>query len=101
MKRLEEIVSENDALEVTIQIVDYSKAGLDYENCRLFYRYYGFQTWESIRLEETTEAEIFFANMIGKSGDMIEYFVQAKSCSGMCETMPPVAPKGTYKVTIK
>ncbi|TGA61232.1 peptidylarginine deiminase, partial [Clostridioides difficile] len=55
----------------------------------------------SIMLEETTEAEIFFANMIGKSGDMIEYFVQAKSCSGMCETMPPVAPKGTYKVTIK
>lgn len=101
VKRLEEIVSENDALEVTIQIVDYSKAGLDYENCRLFYRYYGFQTWESIMLEETTEAEIFFANMIGKSGDMIEYFVQAKSCSGMCETMPPVAPKGTYKVTIK
>lgn len=100
VKRLDEIVSEKIPLEVTVQIVDYSKKGLDSENCRLYYRYCGTNTWKSMKLEKTSDPEIFYGKLSGKPGDRIEYYVQAKSNSGKIETMPRVAPKGTYTVTV-
>lgn len=71
VRRLEEEEPANQVLDIHVNIVDYSKAGL------------------------------IKGSLMGKPGDTIEYYVAAESKSGRKETMPRVAPKGTYKVHIR
>lgn len=101
VRRLEDEENAGKILDIPVNIVDYSKAGLLEDSLKLYYRKNGAREWSSQPLEATNDRELFLGSLTGKSGDTIEYYVEAQSKSGRKETMPRVAPKGTYKVQIK
>lgn len=101
VRRLEEEEPANQVLDIHVNIVDYSKAGLIEGSLKLYYREAGGTEWNCQPLETTNDRELFLGSLMGKPGDTIEYYVAAESKSGRKETMPRVAPKGTYKVHIR
>ena len=101
VRRLEEEEPANQVLDIHVNIVDYSKAGLIKGSLKLYYREAGGTEWNCQPLETTNDRELFLGSLMGKPGDTIEYYVAAESKSGRKETMPRVAPKGTYKVHIR
>ena len=101
VRRLEEEEPANQVLDIHVNIVDYSKAGLIEGSLKLYYRDAGGTEWNCQPLETTNDRELFLGSLMGKPGDTIEYYVAAESKSGRKETMPRVAPKGTYKVHIR
>lgn len=100
VKRIDKKVKLSDSYTVETTIIDYSKKGVTQAN--LYWRVKGGVEWISEELEVKEDKNHYSADIKGlKSGQMIEYFVVAKSKSGQTETMPRTAPEGVYLFTIE
>lgn len=103
-KKIDDIVSSNNANKVYTTLIDYSGNGLDTNNCKLFWRINEQSNWNEIILTQVKSGNInhFYANIPhNEAGTTVEYYIQAVSNSGKTETQPRTAPQGFYKFKIQ
>jgi hypothetical protein len=89
------------SVPLTVQVRDYSKAGLVAEGLTLSWRVRGRTDWQVTPLRPGNAADTFQAEVTGITpGQTLEYFFSAASASGRRETMPRTAPHAVYSVTV-
>jgi hypothetical protein len=83
-----------------VHVRDYSGAGLIGDQLYLAWRGQGSPDWKTTRLQPAAQGHAFRATIEGvRPGQTVEYFFSAASRSGRQETLPRVAPQGSYTFT--
>jgi agmatine/peptidylarginine deiminase len=83
-----------------VHVRDYSGAGLIGDQLYLAWRSQGSPDWKTNRLQPAAQGHAFRATIEGvRPGQTVEYFFSAASRSGRQETLPRVAPQGSYTFT--
>jgi agmatine/peptidylarginine deiminase len=89
------------SLTLTVQIRDYSGAGLIPDRLALVWRPQASPSWHAAPLRAGAGVDTFEATLGDlHPGQVVEYYFSAASASGRQETMPRTAPQAMYSVTI-
>jgi agmatine/peptidylarginine deiminase len=100
-RRLDALVGSAEKLDFTVQIRDYSGAGLIEEQLHLVWRTQGGAPWNRTRLQPTAQEHEYHASITAvPTGQTVEYYLAAASRSGRHETLPRTAPEGVYLFTV-
>lgn len=99
--KIPEVVKPGKQTVQTI-IVDYSGKGIEKGTEKVLWRVSGEYNWHEAPLKHTNVHERYIGEIeINESGKKIEYYVTAKSYSGVSECRPATAPEGFYKFTVE
>lgn len=101
-RRLEKSVSAAASYTVKALIVDYSRAGLVYDELKVHWRLRGEADWQYVTFETTSQPSLFSAQIPGsETGQTVEYYLSAADNSGRLETLPRTAPENHYAFQIQ
>lgn len=101
-KSIQPTTSHENQNKVFTTIIDYSKNGIDKDNCKLLWRVKGESNWNEVVLSQVENENHFFAEIPNQeSGITIEYHISARSFSGKTETQPRTAPMGNYEFSVQ
>lgn len=87
--------------ELELQVLDYSRTGLERDEIALHWRRRGEKSWQPVALTSTSTYGKFTGEIPGAmAGETIEYYLQAVDRSGRREFLPRSAPQGYYSFDV-
>jgi agmatine/peptidylarginine deiminase len=96
-RRLDPIVAWASRFTLTVQVRDYSGAGLVKEQLYLAWRIQGSAAWSKVHLQQTGQDHLYHGIIDGvRPGQTVEYYFAAASLAGRQETLPRTAPRSFY-----
>ncbi|MBN1979924.1 MAG: agmatine deiminase family protein [Chitinivibrionales bacterium] len=101
-KRLDRTMKKTASLPLQVRITDYSRMGVQNESVKAYWRIHGQAQWQVLGLRQKEKIPAVFSASLNvtqmKSGQSLEYYIEAFSNSGRKERLPRTAPLGCYSV---